>query len=66
MLTATQYKTVGGSQCPKCESTNIQGMGTTGTLDDNYYVLKVECLDCHATWNDIYLLAGYDDLTEAS
>lgn len=59
MLTNKEFTRLGGLQCPGCNSTNLEADRVEADGSDAWG--KVHCLDCGATWNDIYKLAGYDD-----
>lgn len=56
-----QYAKDKGIKCPVCGSDDLDvdgDMETDGA--DAHRPAKCEC--CGATWNDLYLLVGYDDL----
>jgi hypothetical protein len=60
MLTNTQYMETGGGVCPNCGGGDIEG----GYLevDGISTWCKVTCLDCEATWRDVYELQQYENL----
>lgn len=59
--TSEQYVAIGGSHCPNCGSENIEG-GSNSDTDGDWCSKDVRCLDCKATWDDIFTLSGYDNL----
>lgn len=61
MMTSDEYFVRGGSLCPNCGSKNMEGTGKSNT-DDTWHSEGILCLDCKATWDDIYDLSGYDNL----
>jgi hypothetical protein len=66
MLTSDEYAKDGGA-CPACGSDQIGGGPVT--IEGAAAFQEVSCLECDATWEDVYRLTGYrslDDLTEDS
>lgn len=59
-LTSEKYVKCGGSCCPLCQSKDVTG--GCFDADGNYVWCEVSCEDCGATWDDIYVLNGYDNL----
>lgn len=49
-----------GNKCPHCGSLEITV--STTEVDGMSAWQEVSCDDCHSTWQDIYNLAGYDNL----
>lgn len=43
--------------CPVCASEEIQGNDTDHVFDELH--VEMFCMDCDATWNNIFKLAGY-------
>lgn len=61
IATPKEYVATGGSQCPVCKSTEIEGADnvvTAGTEASQH----IRCTDCCATWHDQWDLVGYTDL----
>lgn len=60
-MTQKEYVSIGGSKCPHCSSSNI--LTDNGIQADAGHAWQdVSCDDCGATWQDIWLLTGYDNL----
>lgn len=61
-LSDKQYREASGGVCPYCGSENIEG----GSIDIQGKTAQqeVSCLECGAEWNDVYHLAGYNDLKD--
>lgn len=61
-LTSSEYVEAGGAICPVCESNDIEG----GPVEIDIGVAQqyCTCLNCDASWRDLYDLTGYDDLEE--
>lgn len=51
-----KYVTSGGAACPFCESSNIEG--GEHDCEGTFSWQEVSCLDCEATWQDVYTLTG--------
>lgn len=62
-LSDKQYREASGGVCPCCGSENIEG-GSIDIQGRSAYQ-EVSCLECDASWNDVYHLAGYNDLKNA-
>lgn len=62
-LTDEQYVAKGGGVCPVCKSTQIEGGSIQ--VDGPGAWQGVRCLECEATWNDLYALKGYAELETA-
>ena len=60
-VTDKQHAATQGCCCPLCGSTDI----TAGDWDAEGSSQEVECDDCGATWNDVYKMIGFSDLTDA-
>lgn len=56
-LTDERYVAKGGSICPFCGSTEIEGDGVE--IDGPTATQEVSCGSCEATWFDTYALTGY-------
>jgi hypothetical protein len=56
-----QYLEQSGS-CPVCQSQEIEGDSYEGDGDAIY--MKITCLSCEATWQDVYRLTGYCELQD--
>ncbi len=59
-LTPELYAQERGLFCPVCESNDIR----TGTLESFHQVVRqpCTCISCQATWNDTFVLTGYENL----
>lgn len=55
-----EYIASGGSKCPFCKSTNIEGCGERDFDGDHAYN-GCECLACGKTWDDVYSLTGINE-----
>ena len=53
-----KYLDSGGSICPYCESSQIEGGSIE--IDGQQAWQKVSCLDCEKDWDDIYNLVDVD------
>lgn len=60
MLTSEQYQKKGGTECPVCGSTDIEGDSIE--VDTGCAHQEVRCLECSACWFDTYRLEGYAEL----
>lgn len=49
-------------RCPICRSADIECEMDWNGNDSQTMVNEGTCLDCQATWNEIYKLTGYTDL----
>lgn len=56
------YLMDGGMKCPVCESENVEGVGGGFDVDGTEASNNIACLDCNASWSDIYKLIGYTNL----
>lgn len=52
------YLESGGSICPDCGSSNIEG--GSANFDGDYCWANVFCHDCDFEWRDIYKLVGME------
>ena len=52
-----------GAHCPNCGSTSIEGRGSPTVADGGLIILRVDCNECAATWNELYKLIGCDDVS---
>jgi formate dehydrogenase maturation protein FdhE len=59
-LTSDEYVAVSGCRCPACGNPDITGDAIE--IDGNIAWQPVYCNNCEAEWNDVYTLAGYNDL----
>lgn len=59
-ITAQVYVAKGGSICPNCGSSDINGGPVE--VDASTAWQEITCQDCSASWNDLYQLTGYADL----
>lgn len=53
---AQEYLVTGGSKCPYCASTNIEG--GAGEFDIGVAFQEIRCLECGEEWQDNYTLSG--------
>lgn len=60
-LTSEGYVATGGSLCPNCQSSDIEGTGRL-SYDGDWQTNEIQCLDCGAYWDDLYTLDGYENL----
>jgi formate dehydrogenase maturation protein FdhE len=58
----SEYKSLSGVVCPVCGTSHISGNGRTQTIADGAYQ-PIKCDECESTWNDVYTLSGYDELS---
>jgi len=58
-----KYVENGGRTCPFCGSTEIDSDSLDA--DGSVAIAKVECLDCHKVWEDIFTLTGIGEAEEA-
>lgn len=57
-----KYTKEGATRCPNpgCGSDDLQ---TTGNdTDASYHTRDIECLNCGATWQDVYVMAAAKNL----
>lgn len=59
-LTDAQYVACSGGQCPNCHGDEITGHSIV--IEGGSASQEVTCDVCGAGWDDIYVLAGYDNL----
>lgn len=59
-LTPIEYAEKSGLRCPVCEGNEIEGGSIQ--VDAGIAWQGCQCLDCDATWDDMYELVGYRDL----
>ena len=50
-----------GSLCPACGSSNLSGNSVQ--VESGVAWQGVECDDCKASWNDVFKLIGYEELS---
>ena len=50
-------------RCPSCDSIDITSVDDVET-DSNSAWQNIECNSCKVTWQDVYKLTGYDNLTK--
>ncbi len=62
LMSQKLYRDNGGTVCPGCGGCNVDA----ASIDADGSVAKsdVVCLDCKATWTDIFVLKGYTDFLE--
>lgn len=58
---SVQYCAEGGNMCPNCGSEDIEAQSGSD-FDGDSCSKPVMCNSCHATWDDVYVLSGYDNL----
>lgn len=58
--TPAQYAQERGSICPNCGSDEI--LGGPVDIDSGGASQRCDCTACDASWTDVYVLAGYEDL----
>lgn len=63
-LSPAKYAKEGGTRCPNCLSHNVDGGFIS--IDEGCATQPVSCLDCDATWTDVYKLSHYYDLTAST
>jgi transposase-like protein len=49
-----EYLKCGGSKCPHCGSTNIEGAGHD--YDANWVSQEITCANCRESWKDVFVL----------
>lgn len=59
-LTPDEYVEDHGAFCPVCQSNDL--LGGAFEADVNCAWQRITCNSCGATWNDTYVLTGYDNL----
>lgn len=52
-----------GSNCPKCESDNIEGVDSPDVEGSSIYQ-EIQCKSCGVRWYDIYKLADIEIIDE--
>jgi len=57
MIDENEYMKSGGSHCPYCKSTSLEGQGSP-QIDGAEVTQEIECLNCHKSWHDLYSLTG--------
>jgi len=57
-----EYLKTSGSNCPMCNSDDIEGHGTYEGVGPYVYLNNIECNNCGCQWNDRYVLDGLSDL----
>ena len=58
VLTEKEYVEMKGTKCPACGSIELEGRSIN--IDGGTATQGMSCLDCCATWEDVYKLSGYD------
>jgi len=51
-----------GSACPNCESRDLVSDASPGLVGDGRVCLALRCGACGATWDETYVLSGYENL----
>ena len=46
--------------CPACGDWQTEGGSVS--IEEGLALQQVSCLNCNATWRDVYVLSGFDDL----
>jgi len=59
-MSSAEYRDSHGIMCPACQSTNVES--SQPQMDGSSVEAECNCLNCSATWNDFYVLAGYTNL----
>ena len=59
-LTDAEYVATLGTRCPVCQSTRLDGGFVE--IDGATASQEIRCMNCGASWTDIYTLTGYTDL----
>ena len=59
-MTKEEYAENAG-HCPVCTVAAIEGREGV-RIEDNLALQDVRCLNCDATWTDVYRLVGYGNL----
>lgn len=62
VMTEGAYVEKHGLVCPHCRSDDIEGGPVE--IEDDYAFQEVSCSNCNASWNDVYELVGYSNLTD--
>jgi hypothetical protein len=62
-MTNETYCEQGAENCPMCGSTAISATDEVQT-DSHGAWQRIRCIACGSTWNDVYRLVGYDNVTE--
>ena len=63
-LTSQQYAEGRGVRCPCCGSENVTG--GRFECDAGSAWQPVDCEECGASWQDVYVLNGYENLSPGS
>ena len=61
MMSQKKFKAKGGGICPSCESEEADCMDTE--VYNGGVSHWMSCMDCNSTWNEVYTLKNYSDLT---
>lgn len=64
MLTESEYAERGGLSCPLCASDKLSTDGFFSSRDDLKVEISVYCRACGASWEDVYVLEGYENFEE--
>jgi hypothetical protein len=59
-LSEEEYIALRGERCPNCASSCIEGDSIE--IGGNGASQSIRCLECDATWVDVYVLSGYEFL----
>ena len=60
-MSSHKYCAQRGLVCPQCRSEQIEAPNGV-EIDAGTARQEMGCLDCGATWEDVYTLIGYDNL----
>lgn len=58
------YRKHAGNRCPGCGGKEVSRIDSFQSDGDSAWC-TIECLDCAATWQDVYTLTGYERFEEA-
>jgi transposase-like protein len=64
MMSSEEYKRSLGTQCPYCESRNLEDEAPSEFTGTGDIETKVTCEDCGKSWLEVYRLAGFRILPE--
>jgi hypothetical protein len=59
-MSPDEYAATGYNRCPVCQGGTLSGEPIE--IDGRHAWQDVYCQDCEATWQDWYVLQGYDNL----
>lgn len=60
--TDEEYVEYDGGFCPVCDNHQLEGDSIN--MERGAVSQRIRCLECQATWYDVYKLVGYDELEE--